>query len=108
MIEEIVKHAYTTPVLLAALGGFMLNMMNLYADQNRQKNLRTEKDILYWVMFTFWPLAGAILAFIYLLDGSTLRPILAFTIGITAPTTLQTMLQVTNPGNSQEGPEIEE
>lgn len=108
MMDSIVNHAYTTPILLAALGGFMLNMMNLYQDHNRPKNMRTDKDVLYWVMFIFWPAAGAILAFIYLLDGSTLRPILAFTVGITAPTTLQAMLQASTPVNTEAGPDIED
>ncbi len=108
MLEEFINHAFTMPILLAALGGFMLNMMNLYQDFNRPKNLRTVKDSLYWVMFVFWPAAGAILAFVYLLDGSTLRPILAFTIGITAPTTLQAMLQASSPVNAEEGSDVEE
>ena len=108
MIELIINHAYTGPIFLAALGGFMLNMMNLYQDLNRPKNLRTVKDSLYWVMFTFWPAAGAILAFVYLLDGSTLRPILSFTVGITAPTTLQAMLQTSNAVRVVDGPDVEE
>ncbi len=91
-----------------ALGGFMLNMMNLYQDQKRPKNKRTNKDSLYWVMFVFWPVAGAILAFVYLLDGSILRPVLAFTIGITAPTTLQAMLQTSNSVKSEEGSGVED
>lgn len=97
----ILEHAYTIPLLLAGIGGFMLNMMNLYEEQKRPKNMRVDKDALYWVMFGFWPIGSAFLAFVYLLDGSTLRPILAFTIGITAPTTLQAMIQAAE-GNVQE------
>lgn len=92
-MDPLFSHEYTVPVLLAGLGGFMLNMMNLYQDQKRPKSERTDKGALFWVMFVFWPFAGAVLSFVYLLDGSTLRPILAFTIGITAPTTLQAMLK---------------
>ena len=80
-------------LLLAAMGGFMLNMMNLYEDQQRPKNMRTAKDTLYWILFVFWPLAGGVLVLVYILDGSTLRPLLAFTVGLTAPATLQSMIQ---------------
>jgi len=109
MIESFFSHAYTVPVLLAGLGGFMLNMMNLYQDQQRPESMRTDKDTLFWVMFVFWPFAGAVLVFVYLLDGSTIRPILAFTIGITAPTTLQTMLQASASDNDAiSGKDVEE
>ena len=99
MIDSLLSHAYSTPMLLAALGGFMLNMMNLHQDQQRPKSARTEKNALYWLMFVFWPLAGAILAFVYLLDGSKFEPMTAFIIGVTAPTTLQAMLQATDNNN---------
>ncbi|MBV1904675.1 MAG: hypothetical protein KUG75_01250 [Pseudomonadales bacterium] len=108
-MDNIFNHVFAQPIFLAALGGFVLNMMNLYQDQQRPKNQRTEKDVLYWVMFSFWPLAGGMLAFVYLLDGSTLRPILSFTVGITAPTTLQAMLQVTLDNNGVvEGDDVED
>ena len=97
MLNSILEHSYTSPILLAALGGFMLNMMNLYQDQKRPKSMRPDRDTLYWVMFLFWPTAGGILAFVYLLDGSVIKPMLAFTMGITAPTTLQAMLRASTP-----------
>lgn len=108
-MDTLFSHDFFTPVLLAALGGFILNMMNLYQDQQRPKSQRTEKDSLYWVMFAFWPIAGGILAFVYLLDGSVLRPILAFTVGITAPTTLQAMLRATDDDDGViEGQDVED
>ena len=108
-MESLLAHKFLTPILLAALGGLILNMMNLYQDQQRPKSQRTEKDSLYWVMFVFWPIGGGILAFVYLLDGSILRPILAFTVGITAPTTLQAMLRATDDNDGViEGQDIEE
>ncbi len=109
-MDNLLTHEFMTPVMLAALGGFMLNMMNLYQDQQRPQSQRTIKDSLYWILFAFWPVAGGILAFVYLLDGSVLRPILAFTVGITAPTTLQAMLKATsdNDGGVIEGQDVEE
>lgn len=79
-------------VLVAGAGGFVLNMMNLWEGSKKAKAERLPKDALYWVFFIFWPLAGAGLAWLYALDGSSLRPLLAFSIGLSAPTTIQAMV----------------
>jgi hypothetical protein len=79
-------------VLVAGVGGFVLNMVNLWEDSKKPKAERVPKDVLYWVFFVFWPLAGAGLAWLYALDGSSLRPLLAFSIGLSAPTTIQAMV----------------
>lgn len=79
-------------ILIAGSGGFILNMLNLWEDSKRPKSERVPKDSLYWVFFAFWPLAGAGLAWLYALDGSSLRPLLAFSLGLSAPTTIQAMI----------------
>lgn len=80
------------PLIQAAIGGFMLNMMIRYQDSKRSINQRTIKDTLYWVLFFFWPLAGAGLAYIYMSSGYDIKGWLAFTTGLTAPTVLQTII----------------
>lgn len=77
---------------LAGFGGFMLNMMNLWEDSKKQKSERVPKDFLYWVFFISWPLIGAALSYIYHLDGSILRPFLAFSLGLAAPTTIKSLM----------------
>lgn len=79
-------------VAIAAIGGFVLSMMNLWEDSKRERSKRVPKDFLYWLFFFFWPVAGGGLSWLYFLDGSTLRPLLAFSIGLTAPTTIQAMI----------------
>jgi hypothetical protein len=79
-------------VVIAGFGGFMLNMMNLWEDSKKQKSERVPKDALYWVFFVGWPFFGAALAYIYLLDGSKLRPFLAFSVGLAAPTTIKSLM----------------
>jgi hypothetical protein len=74
-------------VLVAGAGGFVLNMVNLWEDSKKAKAERVPKDTLYWIFFLFWPIAGAGLAWLYALDGSSLRPLLAFSIGLSAPDT---------------------
>lgn len=78
--------------LVAGGGGLILNMMNLWEDSKRPKAERVPKELVWWVFFFFWPFAGAGLAWLYAVDGSTLRPLLAFSIGLSAPTTLQAMM----------------
>lgn len=81
------------PLLHAALGGLVLNFMNLYEDYRKPKNQRVDKDGLWWLFFFFWPIAGVILAYIYISSGYKIDGMLAFTLGLSAPTTLQAMIQ---------------
>ncbi|MEX3953927.1 hypothetical protein AB4Y40_40315 [Paraburkholderia sp. EG287B] len=94
-------------IVLAALGGFVLNMMNLWEDSKKPRKERIPKDFLYFLFFVFWPFAGALLAWVYALDGSVLRPLLAFSIGLSAPTTIQALLR-TASSNSGPPPKSEE
>lgn len=80
------------PLIQAGIGGFILNMMNLYQDSKRPQNERVIKDTIYWILFAFWPLAGATLAYIYMASGYDIKGWLAFTTGLTAPTVLQTII----------------
>jgi hypothetical protein len=87
-------------IIVAGAGGFVLSMVNLWEDSKKPKSERVSKDFLYWLFFFFWPLAGAGLAWLYALDGSSLRPLLAFSIGLSAPATIQAMINkaAINPG----------
>ena len=66
----------TQLILIAGAGGLVLNMINLWEDSKRPVAKRAPKLWLYWL---------------YAVDGSTLRPFLAFSVGLSAPTTLQAM-----------------
>jgi len=79
-------------MLISGAGGLVLNMVNLWEDSKKPKIERLPKDFLYWVFFIFWPIAGAGLALLYVLDGSSLRPLLAFSVGLSAPATIQAMV----------------
>jgi len=86
----------TTTILLGAAGGLVFNMMNLYKELNMPKANRSEKNFLFWLFFLFWPAAGAFLTWLYLLDGCVLKGWPAFLTGLTAPTTLQTLISKRN------------
>jgi hypothetical protein len=79
-------------LVVAGAGGFVLNMVNLWEDSKKPAADRLTKDALYWVFFLFWPFAGAGLAWLYAVDGSSLRPLLAFSVGLSAPATVQAMV----------------
>ena len=77
---------------IAAFGGLMLNVMNLWEDSKKLKSDRVPKDTLYWIFFAAWPVVGGALSYIYLLDGSTLRPFLSFSVGLSAPATIKSLM----------------
>ena len=93
---------YLHIIIIAGAGGFSLNMMNLWEDSKRSKAERVPKDMLYWIFFLFWPIAGAGLAYLYALDGSSLRPMLAFSVGLSAPATIQAMVTKAAPLTASE------
>jgi hypothetical protein len=78
---------------LAAAGGLMLSLFNLWEDTQKPKSHRVDKDGWYWFFFVVWPAAGALLALVYMRTGYNIDGILAFTLGVTAPTTIQTIIQ---------------
>lgn len=79
-------------ILQGGMGGFALNMMNLFKDQSKPKQQRTSKDAIYFILFFFWPIAGAGLAYIYICSGYAINGLLAFNIGLSAPVILQNMM----------------
>jgi hypothetical protein len=79
-------------IAIAAFGGLLLNIVPLWEDTKKAKSDRAPKDVLYWMFYIIWPLVGAGLAYIYLLDGSKLRPFLALSVGLGAPTTLRSLI----------------
>lgn len=70
----------------------MLNLMNLWEDSKRTKSERVPKDALYWLFFVLWPFIGGGLSFVYYLDGSVLRPLASFSLGLGAPATLKALM----------------
>lgn len=78
-------------ILIAAFGGMAFNFVNLWEDSHKAKADRVPKDGLYILFFFFWPVTGGILAWVHLLEGSTLKPFLALSVGVGAPATLKAL-----------------
>lgn len=86
-----------TPILLAAMGGFAINILHLVEYSKRPKTERPDfKDWLFWVPYLAWPVLGSVLAFAYLESGVQLSPILALNIGLSAPLIFRAMIEA-NP-----------
>jgi peptidoglycan/LPS O-acetylase OafA/YrhL len=79
-------------VVIAAFGGLLLNVVPLWEDTKKPKSDRAPKDLLYWMFYIIWPLVGGALAYLYIIDGSKLRPFLALSVGLGAPTTLRSLM----------------
>ena len=83
------------PIILAAIGGLVINVLNLLELQNVPKDRRPDfHDWLYWLPFFAWPLLGGIVGYLYNDSASPLGKIVAFHIGISSPLILRAMANV--------------
>lgn len=98
--EGAIESQLIETVGFAAFGGFMLNVMNLWEDSKRPSAERTPKDSLYWSFFVLWPIIGGGLSFMYYMDGSVLKPLASFTLGIGAPATLKALMNTAGLPNA--------
>lgn len=81
-------------VIFAALGGFVVNLLNLLEVRNVPKKQRPDfKDVFYWIPYLVHPLLGAVLAYAYVKSGMSLKPLLAMNVGISAPLVFRSMAE---------------
>ena len=92
MEEIFLPEHYFKPIVISALGGLILNFMNLYGDTKKTESERVQKDMIYWIFFLFWPTVGGFLSFLYLDSGNIISPFLAFHIGLSSPVLLQSLI----------------
>jgi hypothetical protein len=84
-------------LLLATIGGFSLNILQLLEYSKLSKTERPDfKDWLFWLPYIVWPILAYFLAFAYDKSGIKLSPILALNVGLSAPLILKAMIQA-NP-----------
>lgn len=74
------------PILLAGVGGFIVDILQLMELAKVPKEQRPDlKDWLYWVQYIAYPFFGALLAYAYLATGLILSPLIALHVGLSAP-----------------------
>jgi len=96
---------FTEPVVLAAIGGSVVNILDLLELQHVPKNQRPDfHDFLYWLPFFVWPVLGGLVGYLY--DDSTLPlgKIVAFHLGLSSPLILKTMKNLIPRQASQQLP----
>lgn len=82
----------TKAVILAALGGFIVNLLNLLELQRVPKERRPDfRDWLYWLPFLAWPVLGGVVGYLYDDAASPLGKLVAFHVGISSPLILRQM-----------------
>jgi hypothetical protein len=81
----------TAPVILAAIGGFIVNILNLIELQNVPADRRPDfKDPLYWLPYIAWPLLGGLVGYLYNDAASPLGKFVSFHLGLSSPLILRT------------------
>ena len=78
------------PVILAAIGGLVVNVLSLLELKNIPKERRPSlKDPLYWLAFVTWPFLGGLVGYLYNDASSPLGKFVAFHVGLSAPLILK-------------------
>jgi hypothetical protein len=85
----------TTPVIIAALGGLIVSILNLLEIPNIPKDRKPDVHSLsYWITFLAWPILGGVVGFLYNDPVSPLNKLVAFQLGISSPLLLRSMANV--------------
>ena len=91
----------SSTVWFAVCGGFAIKLLELAEIHKIPKVERPDlKDWLYWVPFAVMPVLGGGLAYAYVSSNTTLTPMLAVNIGVSAPLVLRAMAQANPLGPS--------
>lgn len=86
-----------SPVLFAIFGALAIKLLELAELPKIPVAQRPDfKDWVYWVPFIVMPILGGGLAYMYVMSGIALKPILAVNVGVSAPLILRAMAEV-NP-----------
>lgn len=84
----------TAPVWFAMAGAFAVKLLELAELHKLPKVERPDlKDFMYWVPFFVLPVLGGGLAYVYVSSNTTLSPLLAVNVGVSAPLMLRAMVQ---------------
>jgi len=97
---------FQLPVYCAFGGALAIKLLELAELQHVSKTERPDfTDVVYWLPYLIMPLLGAGLAYVYIVSGVQLQPILAANIGVSAPLILRTWAEINPLGkNSIEVP----
>lgn len=86
------NEVFTAPVILAAIGGFVINVLNLIELRNVPKDRRPDfRDWLYWGSFLTWFLLGGLVGYLYNDAASPLGKLVSFHLGLSSPLILKSM-----------------
>lgn len=82
---------FTQQIVLAAIGGLVISVLNLLELQHVPKDRRPDlSDRLYWVAFVAWPLLGGLVGYLYTDPSAPLGRVVSFQLGMSAPLILKT------------------
>lgn len=86
---------FTQQIVLAAIGGLVISVLNLLELQHVPKDRRPDlSDKLYWVAFFAWPLLGGLVGYLYTDAAAPLGRVVSFQLGLSTPLILKTAANV--------------
>jgi len=86
---------------VAFIGAFSANCIRLMIDRRRPLGERINRDTIDTLFYLVgYPLIGAFLVLVYILEGTPLTPFLVMHIGITAPLTITALAGLHEISNS--------
>lgn len=87
----------TESIVLAIIGGFLINILHLMEYAKRPKIERPDfKDPLFYLPYLAYPVMSGVLAYAYVASGVKLSPIVALNVGLSAPLVIRAMTEA-NP-----------
>jgi hypothetical protein len=93
---------FQLPIYCAFFGALAIKLLELAELQHVAKVERPDfSDIIYWLPYLIMPLLGGGLAYVYIVSGVKLQPILAANIGVSAPLILRTWAEVNPLGDKK-------
>lgn len=94
MYFDAVSEVFCMPVVMAAIGGLSICLLNLAELRHVPKESRPDLDLVYWLAFLIWPVLAGFVAYVHNDPVHPLGKLLAFQIGLSCPLILRSMSSV--------------
>ena len=101
-LNEVLTPENVILISIAFIGAFFANLIRLAADRRLPIETRLYKDWIDIACYLFmFPIIGAFLVLVYILEGTPLTSFLVLHIGVTAPLTISALAGINGPSRGE-------